>query len=217
MHLASVGDAVQFAASIIFRFYFADFFPLFSAHRLPYQRRTIRLGNEHYEREKITWNQLLRFAYSWGHHPAIFLYLAETETDSLKDDINFRRQNYVDPHGPRSILPYATLHSYATFNLKVGSLTHLHSSLCPHPVTWSLLACCFVNIWWIKLGHNLCQNNITIFVQRKHLWSVNAESAFWYARYLFFAPYLICWASLSVFRIRIYVSVFGMRMRIRIQ
>jgi hypothetical protein len=58
------------------------------------------------------WNQLLRFAYSWGHHLAIFLYLAETETDSLKDDINLEdkimlipmvRDLYYTLHTPRYI------------------------------------------------------------------------------------------------------------------
>jgi hypothetical protein len=69
----------KFAASIIFKFYFADFFSGRRASPNDSGSFGALIGNARHKREKKICAELPRFAYSWGHPLLILVYLAETE------------------------------------------------------------------------------------------------------------------------------------------
>ncbi len=69
----------KFAASIIFKFYFADFFSGGRASPNDAGSFGASIGSAQYKRENKICAELPRFAYSWGHRLLILVYLGETE------------------------------------------------------------------------------------------------------------------------------------------
>ncbi len=93
----------EFAACIISKFYFADFF---SVRRVSPSNAVwfgASIGSGRCKREKKLCTKLQRFAYSWGHRLLILVYLAETEIHWNGDDWKTKQQTNLDRHGRRPI------------------------------------------------------------------------------------------------------------------